>query len=174
MSVRAQWMLAPEDPFEGESRWLTLLREEERYLEGVMGEGHINQRRAFRLGVESQLPDEVSRPKGGVNFRSMLDDLGKKDFYRLYKVLSQYTHGTLHATSHYQQNLGTAKTLGEWIEPSMWRSPLEISFMALADAGHLWLLRSKGRASSFLGHGWYDTVRTAIEEVGHVGSRGEA
>jgi hypothetical protein len=120
-----------------------------RFLESVLGEEGVEGRREFRLGVTSQLPEPVPQPKAQVTFRSMLEDLANDDHYRMYRLLSQYTHGTLHAASHYQRNLGNAKAFGEWVKPSMWRLPLEVCFTSFAQAGHRRLLRAGGQTSGF-------------------------
>lgn len=170
VAIRAQWLLAVEDPFVGEARYLSLLAEEESIVaalvsEGIGDEANLTARRDFRRGVESLLPDGVRVPKKP-NLRQMLIELGEEERYLTYRLLSQYAHGTFFATAHYQQNLGTAKVHLENINESMWKGPLNIAFFSVGRTGSMWLERVSASQFEFVSSAWKRAVDRSISLLG--------
>lgn len=168
-SVRALWMLDPDDPLERDARYLALLREEEDFLTHISDDevsiNHVRQVREFIEGVSALLPHDVAVPAGRQRLLQMLRDIEAEDLYLHYRHLSQYAHGTFFAIRHYQRHLGTLKEFGEWIEEPMWSLPLSVGFLAIGKTGSLWLHHLGGSQFTFVSASWKKAVEDAIDAV---------
>jgi hypothetical protein len=162
IAVKAAWMVHPDDPFEREVRWLAHLAEEERLLKAV-AESAVEfgansdafkqkhaQIREFRSGVAQILPLGYSELKRNPSVDGMLENLGQKQMYSLYRFLAQYVHGGHASTWLYRAGLGTSKQGGEFISPSDWYTPLYVAWKNLQVFGETILRSLKSMAPEFL------------------------
>lgn len=141
------WMLKPSEVMERESRWLTHLSGEAGYYERLakfmesQGESRpelvaqASQVREFYRGVTSQLPAGIIPQQEAPKFRNLLKDIGKEEAWAFYIELSQYAHAGSAASLLYRKHLGTAKLIGEHVEPEMWALPLGIAWFCIIHAG---------------------------------------
>jgi len=127
IGLKAAWMVRPDDPFDREVRWLAHLAEEERLLKAlsesaakyggnpiVFRQQH-DQIRDFRTGVARLLPAGYSELPGSPSIEGMLENLGQKQTYSIYRLLAQYVHGGNASTWLYRRNFGTLKQIGDFI-----------------------------------------------------------
>lgn len=130
------WLLAPDDPWEREARWVLLAEEGVRHYEylgdSASGLAADNARIAGKIGgfveaVRAKLTDQVTFPPGMPNVRDRAEGQGPL-VYDLYKIASQYTHGTDAALTLYRRNLGTEAEFGEFIAPYQWVPPLRLAW----------------------------------------------
>jgi len=140
------WMLKPEDVMEREARWLTHLAGEADYYERLAAfmetqnqprndlKVQASQIKDFHAGVAGMLPEGI-KPKAAPKFRELLKDVGKEDAWSFYIKLSQYSHAGSATSLLYRKNLGTAKKIGEQINPEMWALPLGIAWFCISHAG---------------------------------------
>jgi hypothetical protein len=135
--TRALWLLDPDDPFEREARWLVHLEEEvkiQKRLEAAFSKAPTNSAsiRDFVDGVRSKLPSDIAVLKQVPKFDEMLKAIGMPEKCSVYAFLSQTVHATHHGTSHYRQNLGSMKVLGDFASPTDWWLPLSTIWLFLA------------------------------------------
>ena len=162
IALKAAWIVQPDDPFDREVRWLAYLAEEERMLKAI-GEGAAKrggnpasfeerhrQIRDFRMGVARALPADYSELPGNPGVEQMLENLGQKQTYTLYRVLAQYVHGGHASTWLYRRNFGTLKQIGEFISPLDWRSPLYMAWYNLQVFGESILRSLKSEVPEFV------------------------
>lgn len=161
-AVRALWMLAPEDPFEREVRWLAGLAEYERYYDNLakeydkLGVQSADAREFhqmiedFRLNVQHMLPTEYGLLPGLPNHRQMLAAIGNVDGYAQYIVASNHTHPTQVATSLYRRHFGMSKEFGEFIQANHWHAVFLLCAFALHTTGARFLERCGGNAAAFI------------------------
>jgi len=136
--INVLWVLQPEDPFEREARWLSLLANMENKATqfsrdyGEQSENdHYSQlacrTRDFRVGVSSKMPQRVGKPQALPKLWKRFNDLDRKGGYVFYKQLCQYTHGTMFATGLYRRKRcpeggGSGQSTSEVIGESAKRS----------------------------------------------------
>jgi len=162
IALKAAWMIQPDDPFDREVRWLAHLAEEER-LHKVVSESvtkfggdpaMFKQRHAeikeFRTGVARVLPAGYSELPGNPGVEQMLESLGQKQTYSLYRLLAQYVHGGHASTRLYRRGYGSLKQGGEFISPADWQAPLHMAWKNLQVFGGSILLSLKSRTPEFL------------------------
>ncbi len=145
-ALRTLWLLDPDEPFERERRWLTHLRDTERFYtasadayllagetEGARRAADVAEaHRQFRLGVEAKLPAHVEAPARRLpTLRDMAAELGREERYFVYRIASQHAHATHVGTGLYRRNLGVAVELGDFAHPGIWRTPLQLTWFAL-------------------------------------------
>ena len=142
LSARIIWMLQPGDRYEAECRWLGFLGEweqTERQLAREVADraefhnGRAEQIQEFREGVTLALPRGY-RPAKMPHFRDMLTVLGNPQMYRLYREGSQYTHGSMYASSRYRKNLGIHKDFGDFTSTVDWILPMRLCWLSLREA----------------------------------------
>ena len=162
IALKAAWIVQPDDPFDREVRWLAHLAEEERLhkaaSESVAKSGGnpamFKQRHAeirdFRTGVARALPAGYSELPGNPGVEGMLENLGQKQMYFLYRVLAQYVHGGHASTWLYRKGLGTLKQGGEFISPKEWHTPLNTAWKNLQVFGETILRSLKSEVPEFL------------------------
>ncbi|WP_322751235.1 MULTISPECIES: hypothetical protein [unclassified Frankia] len=149
VSTRLTWLLYPEDPYEREARWLSLLAEEEayhRYFDQVTDpkaskNGIADDLRKFIEAVQDKLPEGVTVPKRIPKLKEMLDEQGRGENYLGYRISSQYVHGTAVTGRHYRKNLGTAVRFGEFTTAMDWMTPLDLCWFSIGVASDLYLKR---------------------------------
>jgi hypothetical protein len=148
-SVRIVWMLHPNDRFEAECRWLAFLEKYERFERAMVAEvpdrSELHSSRAeairgFRLGVAARLPEGYT-PLRPPRFRDMLTAIGNPQLYQYYREGSQYVHGSMHGSSSYRRNLGTARDLGDFTSTVDWVLPLRLAWLAFQNAADIVLVR---------------------------------
>lgn len=145
-ALRTLWLLDPAEPFARERRWLTHMRDTERFhnssAEAFRRAGSVDAaersaalaeaHRQFRLGVEAKLPIDVESPLPRLpRLEAIAAELGREERYLVYRIASQYTHATHMGTGLYRKNLGVAAELGDFATLGMWRMPLQLSWFAL-------------------------------------------
>jgi hypothetical protein len=162
IALKAAWIVQPDDPFDREVRWLAHLAEEERMLKAVgesaarhggnpaSFEQHHRELRGFRTGVARILPPGYSELPGNPGVEQMLENLGQKQTYSLYRILAQYVHGGHSSTWLYRRNFGTLKQTGEFISPTGWQAPLHMAWKNLQIFGQSILRSLKSKAPEFL------------------------
>jgi hypothetical protein len=143
-SVRAAWMVSPEDPFDREARWATHLLGEVIYLEKEILEGKAMgidmSSSEQRKGLLSDICDAISRelverghpPKRGLPpIPQMLKDIDERRTYPLYSLLCETAHGGHYSTWIFRgAGLGTEKIRGDFITDDKWKLPLAIARFA--------------------------------------------
>jgi hypothetical protein len=161
-ALKAAWMVQPDDPFNREVRWLAHLTEEERLhkavSESVAKSGRNSalfierhaQIREFRAGVAKVLPPGYSELPGNPSVETMLQALGQKQMYFLYRVLAQYVHGGHASTWLYRRGLGILRQDGEFISESDWHLPLWNAWKNLQIFGDFLLEHLKAERPEFL------------------------
>jgi hypothetical protein len=150
--ARTLWLLAPDDVFESEARWLAHLKTEEDWLnragnlvEQIGADPGMYRQRAtqvqeFREAVTGKLPAGTPVPARVPDLRSMLRSLGEERKYLGYIRLSQFAHGTIHAGGLYRRNLGTEKELAEDVKPEDWKAVFSAAWPAfVASSGVLYV-----------------------------------
>jgi len=162
IALKAAWIVQPDDPFDREVRWLAHLAEEERMLKAISEsaakrggdpasfEQKHRQIRDFRMGVARALPTGYSELPGNPSVEQMLENLGQKQTYALYRVLAQHVHGGHASTWLYRRNLGTLKQLGEFISPVDWQAPLHMAWYNLQVFGESILRSLKSEVPEFV------------------------
>lgn len=163
--VTVRWMLAPEEPYEWEMRWLRTCTARESFyddaatfLTSIGRESAFFARMAatlhsFHDGVAAALPPKYRKnfqPKKVPNMRQMLQAVGQEERYVHYAYASQFAHGTQAATELYRRHLGTAKEFGEFVTPAAWQHCLFLCWFSLSLAGQQFLARAGGNAEAFL------------------------
>lgn len=144
------WLLQPDDPFDREARWLARLREEVRYEDRIVIElerlgvdsGNVRSSRDIRSAFADAVTAKLPRTTvvGGIpKVADMLAESGQALLAGMYITASQYVHGTHAAAGAYRRHLGSAKVLGEFVDPAAWRTPVTMAWRALLLAGHAYL-----------------------------------
>ena len=161
-SLKSAWMIKPDDPFDGEVRWLTHLAEAERLYKSISknvadsGGNPIffdtqhQMIKDFRVGVSNALPPQYSELKGNSSIEAMLRDLGQEHMYFVYRHLSQFVHAGHVSTGLYRTGLGTDKRGGEFITQASWHSPLWNAWKCLQIFGLFLLEKLKAEQPQFL------------------------
>ena len=140
-SVRAAWMILPEDPFDREARWTTHLLGEVAYLDKEIIEGKamgINTSSSEeRKRILSDIGEAISKelvgrghpPKRGLpNIPQMLEEIDERKTYPLYSLLCQTAHGGHYATWIFRGvGVGTKKVRGDFVTDEKWKLPLAIA-----------------------------------------------
>jgi uncharacterized protein DUF5677 len=162
ISVRAAWMVQPDDLFQRELRWLAHLQEEVRMHERLVtkiakfgGDPQIYKEQGARLrkfqeDVASALPAGYPRLPGNPSVEDMLESVGQRQVYPVYVLLAGYVHGTHASTWLFRKHLGTFKEDGEFISTENWRLPLWTSWKCLQVLGQYVLGRLKAGTPDFL------------------------
>jgi hypothetical protein len=161
-ALKAAWMVQPDDPFNREVRWLAHLAEEERLhkaaSESVAKSGgnsaffieRYAQIKEFRAGVAKALPLGYSELPGSPGVETMLQALGQKQMYFLYRLLAQYVHGGHASTWLYRTGLGTLQQSGEFISEGNWYLPLWNAWKNLQIFGEFLLEHLNAERPEFL------------------------
>lgn len=142
VSCRTAWRMLPDDPFEGEARWICFMRREVERLQGEarwyaadrsssMADGawsRAEQMEKFLDAVGATLIDRgYPIPRKEPSLPRVLDDLGMKDQYFHYQVASERSHGTYVGLQAYTTNLGTDRKWGEFATMENWLFPLTMA-----------------------------------------------
>jgi hypothetical protein len=137
-STRVRWMLAPQDVWEREARFLAHLSDEERMWDRCARasgkdefRSHAAPLKQFREAVEKLLPAHVPRLARIPSFERILAELKQPEHYAAYTVLSQFSHGSHYAGSIYRRHLGTAKELSERVELKEWGGLLKLCWSSI-------------------------------------------
>lgn len=153
-AVKAAWLVDMDDPMDCEARWLVHLQSEESYLsrmahriteKGMPNEAMLERAaklRSFRESVARAIPVGVARLPKIPPFEEMLASIGGKERYVLYIETSQYLHAEHAATWLYRRGgVGTAKEMGEFVEPKNWWLPLRLAWLSFARPAEIFLAR---------------------------------
>jgi hypothetical protein len=130
--VKAIWLVAVDDRFLGEARWLARVGEEaaswrrEANLMKMLGFDEAeryaqvgDELDAFRLSIEARLPEGVKVPQPP-NVRDILKEIGEERKYGYYIRLSQFSHSSHRAGGLYRRGLGSAKEFREVSDEAHW------------------------------------------------------
>ena len=156
-AVKVQWLLAPDDTFDREGRWVAMIGEgiadahhNREWLE-QLGKDASSARnreialRGLRDGVSVLLHDRgVATVERLPNLEQICRAVGVGDKYGVYRHASQYTHSTWVATELYQHNLGIDRLIGEFIDVHYWQTPLGLCWQSVCDPLRLALSRWNG------------------------------
>jgi hypothetical protein len=142
--IRIAWLLAPDDLFASESRWVSLIGEEldhTRRVAAFFGAGSSTVKRAqqrhaelagFRDHVITQLRERgYVVDKRAPNLRKMLADLGEDRKYLMYVEASQVGHAAWAGAELYRRNLGAEIEFGEFAGEDGWRAALSMCWWVL-------------------------------------------
>lgn len=143
-AVRSSWLLHPAEPMQREARYLTMLSELEKYyrvMRDEIGPGApdpalhgdpVREIEELRLGIERQLPQGIRPLDRLPSIMAMLDEIGRRDNYVVYRMCSQFVHGSIEGGMPFRRHLGNAKEFGTFAEPSMWQLPLGLGWHSIA------------------------------------------
>ena len=141
-SVRAAWMLSPDDVFAQEARWATHLLGEITYLDKEIEEGTkvmgidmtltVKRRDGladFCDSVSKLITERGHRPRRGLPpIPEMLKEIGERKTYAIYSLLCQTAHGSHYSTWIFRGNgVGIDKTRGDYVTEEKWNVPLSIA-----------------------------------------------
>jgi hypothetical protein len=157
-AAKCMWMLAPEDPFNREVRWLAHLQSEEDFLrkaadlsdrggpseDAAKNRSRAEQFRDFRTQFIAKLPTGYCPLVKLPNMFEMLDSVGEAHKYLIYVWGCQYAHGTHAAVGLYRKHLGNKMEFGEYIRLRDWYFCLIVSWWSLIGPGNLFLQRMGG------------------------------
>ena len=135
--ARSMWLLAPDEPFEREVRWLAHLENEvnvRKRLEGALGQDDTGSStvRAFSAAVRDKLSPGTLVPTQVPKFDALLKAVGAAEKYSVYTYLSQSAHATHHGAGIFRQHLGATKTFGDFASAEDWWLPLSTLWWFLA------------------------------------------
>jgi len=177
-SVKAAWMVQPDDPFQRELRWLAHLQEEVRMHDRLVSRGlrfgsvdlhpikeRGDQIREFQKHVVSKLPTGYSELKGNPSVEEMLESVGQAQVYPCYIQLAAYVHGTHSATWLYRRNLGNQKELGDYIEPEKWFLPLWTSWKCIQVLGQFFFDRLDSEPAPFIDSEKCETIDKSLFDL---------
>lgn len=177
-SVKIQWLLAPDDDFGREVRWLAQVKTEIEFLakgEKLLKKWTTVDSKPFRYSLETleQFHEEVSKslPPGHKpmaklpNIYDMLVSIGEEKRYHLYVTACQFSHSTHVATALYRKGLGTDKQFGEFVTPSLWNTAFKTAWYALISGSFAFVSRNKGNCRLLDDPGFNKTVVRAIEAL---------
>lgn len=176
-SVKALWILHPDNPYARESRWLCYLKSEETYgiriadrlrtmgIDGEQFRDTAHQIRDFRVGVETMLPDGYTAPSELPNFEGMINSLEFEKWYIHYMAFSQFSHGTRIAGNLYRRHLGTKKVMGEFIAPSDWYHPIGASSMGVIQVGRRLIEVCGGSPDRYLNPGFLHEFQELLDAL---------
>lgn len=149
-ATRILWLLTPDDRFEAEARWITLLVEQERFhlrmaavlehdgAQEASDHRHRASRvRSFHEGVAARLPATHAVRRRTPPTDQLLRELGVAGMYRLYIEGSQYMHATMAATSMYIDRNEAGRKPTESLTALDWILPLRTCWISLYNAGWL-------------------------------------
>ena len=174
---RILWMLAPDEIFDREARYLAHLAGEESFYKRVavlakefgkdekpwqQAEAQIH---GFRTEVEKLLPKTAQPVTALPNFRAMLKDVGLEERYGNYMRLSQFAHGAHAAGQLYRKNLGNGKVGGEFIYPESWAEPLNCAWWCLAKGGSTIIIKLGGDPEHFISDAFLQEVQEALNKI---------
>lgn len=157
-SVKLRWLLAPDDDFDREARWLAHLKTEIAFLDKcdkALQERSNSETKFYRAknslqefhdDVSDLLPATTSRIKQTPNVYDMLKILGEEERYSMYFTACQYSHSTHFATGMYRRRTDKGKQLGEFIKPNDWNLSFRISWYALLSSGLDFINKNGGDA----------------------------
>jgi hypothetical protein len=177
MAMKVMWMLAPNDAFEREVRWLAQLQTEEKYFERFaqrlkkIGEDDTevlairDKISGFRLDVIGVLPQPYKPLVEIPNLAEMMKDIHEEKKYFTYMLLSQYSHGTHIATGTYRRGLGDEKVLGEYITPKDWKIVFSVCWYCLAKTGGRIFEILDGDVKTFLTNEFSREIEEAIQNI---------
>lgn len=180
IAVRIEWLLSPPADFEREARWLARVREGARYwrqigdrLAAVGGDPAQAHRIAgamtsFADGVAVQLPTDV--PVAAIpNLDAMVAESDPVQ-YVVYKMASQYVHGTHEGGVLYRQHLGSMKTFSEQVDPHRWVDPMRFCWWALTGGLALAVRASGGDYLAYMPPGSVELFSDALRQLGVAAS----
>jgi hypothetical protein len=183
VAIQIRWMLAPDDWFDRETRWLVRLKEEESYYERLINafkqyDGDIGTKtgwadrlqslHGFRTGIEAAVPPKYkSQPFRDrlPDVHSMLRSIGDEWRYPLYIETSQYVHGTQIATRLYRHHLGNKKELGEYIRVEDWSSCFYLCWYALAAPSQDFISAIGGDPRDFASENFLGQMQEAVDAL---------
>lgn len=143
VTVKAAWMVQPNDPYDREINWLVHIREEARLNKQISdnviksgGDARIFQERASTLRdfadeVAAALPAGYAELPRNPRVEDMLETIEQGKIYPFYRLLAAYVHGGHTSTWLYRRHLGTYKEHGEFITPADWYIPLNASWSSV-------------------------------------------
>lgn len=177
ISVKAMWLLSPEDLMEREVRWLAHVAEEERVLQRLAKRcsehesiakalnKNCEELKAFRIAVSHKLPEGYKELCGNPSMEQMLQDLHREHLYSMYIMLAQFVHGGHAATRLYRKNLGINKRSGEYIYARDWYVPLNIATMTLGVSARFLLERIGLSGAEVLDFSLRRRIRIALNKI---------
>lgn len=175
--VRAAWLVDEDDPFNREARYIAHLKGETSYLrrsaerlETIGMDTAATRERAdgidrFGNNVSGALSRRGVSPQRLPKFDKMLEMIGGQALYALYMEASQFAHAGHAATWLYRSGLGIHKEIRESISPQQWRLPLQLSWLALSQPGHILLTRLGRRATRFPSAHLRERFRDALGDL---------
>jgi hypothetical protein len=176
ISIKAMWMMDPEDVFAREVRWLAHIKTEEDYWKRIgnlidkLGGNNDNYRdkegliRQFREDVTKVLPSGY-KLETMPNMREMVRSLNREELYLAYILFSQFEHGTHFSTNIYRRNLGIYKQIGEYITPRSWIDPFKLCWFSLHTPASVFIRRIGGDAQAFLPLEVGALMQSSIEQI---------
>jgi hypothetical protein len=178
IAIKAAWMMQPDDPFEREVRWLVHLSEDAIMNEQIVARvekfggdpcsfrEHGGALRGFYRGVVAKLPEGYPVPQKCPKVDVMLESLGHKRVYSVYKLLAAYVHGSHGSTWLYRKHLGIHKEVGEFITASSWHLPLWASWTSFAILGSDVLERLGAEDRGFVSSEEATAIDQALKSLG--------
>jgi hypothetical protein len=175
-AINVLWLMHPNDLFECESRYLSRLEEHEvwitnqiKYFDSLNwnSDKYAEEKRLifeFRRSVENLLKDKGYKTSSRKNVRDILKSVNEERKYLYYKLLSGYTHGGYNSTYLYRKNLGTCKTLGEFISLDDWKLVYIVAWPAFEIASEFFIDRaSKSQFKIVYPNEFKDEIRSLID-----------
>jgi hypothetical protein len=135
--ARSMWLLAPDDQYEREGRWLAHLETElsaRKRVEMALDEDSAisSTIQDFGAAFREKLPPGTFVPARIPKFDRLLEAVGTPKKYLLYTMFSQATHATHHGTGNFRRNLGNCKSFGDFASAREWFLPLSSLWWFLA------------------------------------------
>ena len=176
-AVNVLWIIAPEDPFERETRLIALLdkelEEQNKYIQNLNQlnvdsfevqkiENDRKQVQEYRNAIQKKIPanyQEIKKP----NFYDLLVSLKRANLYPIYRLLCNSTHGSHAATWLYKRQLPNG--FGERVDPQDWHTPLLICWWVLAIVGSEFLRRFGGNLDEFLPLSLKEEIKNSLDEI---------
>ncbi len=177
LSMKSLWMLAPEDAFDREVRWLAQLQTEEEYYERLckrlnrlgVDNASINKIKeeiaSFRIGVTNVLPESYKPLSKIPDLASMMAAIHEEEKYMSYIFLSQYSHGTHVATGLYRKGLGNDMQFGEYIFPKDWGLIFKLCWFCLAKTSERIFKVLGGDVNAFLTNDFIQKIQETIQRI---------
>lgn len=177
IAIKILWILAPDDPFEREARWVAHLRGEEETRKKVnqllISEGKAQRKdnilenvQNFREDITNLLLQKGYKPPEQIpNVREMMKSIGEEKKYKIYVSLCQSTHGSHIATWNYRRNLGVNEITGEFIDYKDWFLGFKTIWYSLSSAGKRFLEIVGEDAKDWLTPEYEENIRVTINKI---------
>jgi hypothetical protein len=177
-AVNVLWIIAPEDPFERETRLIAFLdkelEEQDKYIQNLkkLGvdslevqkiENSKEQVKEYRTTIQNKIPKNNPEIKKPNNFLELLSSLNLSNLYPTYRLLSNSTHGSHAATWLYNRQM--PKGFGERIDQQDWYTPLFICWWVLATIGSEFLRTFGSNPDNFLPLSFKKEIENSLDQV---------